>query len=56
MGIFHKGGSHSLRLRQPDTFAKTKILCTLGPATNLSRDNKKFDSIRHGWDQVKFFT
>ncbi len=34
MGIFRKSGLNSLRLSQQDTFTKTKILCTLGPATN----------------------
>jgi pyruvate kinase len=51
MSIFRNSGSHSLRLSQPDTFAKTKILCTLGPATNSAETIKSL--IQTGMDGIR---
>jgi pyruvate kinase len=51
MGIFRTSGSHSLGLRQPDTFARTKILCTLGPATNSSETIRNL--IRSGMNGIR---
>jgi pyruvate kinase len=51
MGNFRKSGSQSLRLRQPDTFAKTKILCTLGPATSNAETIRNL--IQAGMDGIR---
>jgi len=51
MGVFSNNGLHSLRLSQPDTFAKTKILCTLGPATNSAETIKSL--IQTGMDGIR---
>jgi pyruvate kinase len=51
MGNLRKSGPSSLRLRQPDTFAKTKILCTLGPATNTAGTIRNL--IQSGMDGIR---
>jgi pyruvate kinase len=51
MGNFRKSGSHSLGLRQSETFAKTKILCTLGPATCTAKTIRNL--IQSGMDGIR---
>jgi len=51
MGLFRTSGSNSLEQILPDTFAKTKILCTLGPATNSAETIRNL--MQSGMDGVR---